>query len=55
MVGSYDFGGHAAPPLSATGLIRQGLPDNGKGRALGPDFLNNAVGSCQPLPGPRVW
>jgi hypothetical protein len=55
MLGSYDFGRHAAPPLRVTGLIRQGPPDDGKGTALSSDFLNNAVGSCQPLPGPGIW
>jgi len=55
MLGSYDFGGHAAPALSAPGLVLQGLPDDGQGRALGSDFLNGAVGSCQPLPGPGIW
>ena len=55
MPGSYDFGGYAAPALRATGLVRQGLPDHGKGRALRSDFLNSAVGSCQPLPGLGIW
>jgi hypothetical protein len=53
-LGSYDFGGYAAPALRAAGLVRQGLPDDGKGRALRPDFLNNAVTSRQPLPGPGI-
>jgi hypothetical protein len=51
MLGSYDLGRYAAPPLRATGLVRQGLADDGKGRALCSYFLNNTVGSCQPLPG----
>jgi len=51
MLGRDDFGGYAAPPLRATGLVRQWLPDEGQGRALRPHFLNSAVGSCQPLPG----
>lgn len=55
MLGRYDFGRHAAPALCATGLIRQGPSDDGKGRALRSDFLNCAVGSCQPLPGPGIW
>jgi len=55
MLGSYDFGGYAAPALRATGLVRQGLSDDGKGRALRSDFLNCAVGSCKPLPGPGIW
>ena len=54
MLGSYDFGGYTAPALRATGLVRQGLPDDGKGRAFRSDFLNNAVGSCEPLPGPGI-
>ena len=55
MLGSYDFGGYTAPALRATGLVRQWLPDDGKGRAFRSDFLNDAVGSCQPLPGPGIW
>jgi hypothetical protein len=55
VLGSYDYGRHAAPALRATGLIWQGLPDDGKGRALRSDFLNNAVGSCEPLPRPGIW
>jgi hypothetical protein len=55
MIGSYDFGRDAAPALRATGLVRQRPPDDGQGRSLRPDFLNNAVGSCQPLPGPDIW
>jgi hypothetical protein len=55
MLGSYDFGRYAAPPLRATGLVRQGLPDDGEGRALRSDFLNNAAASCQPLPGRGIW
>ena len=54
MLASYDFGRDAAPALRATRLVRQGLPDDGKGQAFRSDFLNNAVGSCQPLPGPGV-
>ena len=54
MLGSYDFGGYTAPALRATGLVRQGLPDDGKGGALRSDFLNSTVGSCQPLPGPGI-
>ena len=54
MLGSYDFGGYAAPALRATRLVRQGTPDDGKRQTLGPDFLNDAVGSCQPLPGPGI-
>jgi len=45
MVGSYDLGRYAAPALRATGLVRQGLPDDGKRRAFRPDFLDSAVGS----------
>ena len=55
MLGSYDFGRYAAPALRATGLVRQGLPDDGKGPALRSDFLNRAVRSRQPLPGPGIW
>jgi hypothetical protein len=55
MLGSYDFGRYAAPPLRASRLVRQGLPDHGKGRALRSDLLNNAAGSCQPLPWPGIW
>jgi hypothetical protein len=55
MIASYDLGGYAAPALRATRLVPQGLPDDGKGRAVRSDFLNSAVGSCQPLPGPRIW
>jgi hypothetical protein len=51
MLGSYDFGRYAAPPLRATGLVRQGLPYDDEGRALRSYFLDSAVGSCQPLPG----
>jgi len=51
MVGSYDLGRYAAAALCATGLVGQWLPDDGKGRSFGSDFLHNAVGSCQPLPG----
>jgi len=45
MLGSYDFGRYSAPPFCATGLVRQGLPDDGQGRALRPDFLNSAAGA----------
>jgi hypothetical protein len=55
MLGRYDLGGYAAPALRPTGLVRQGPPDDGKGQALRSDFLNSAVGSCQPLPGPGIW
>jgi len=55
MVGRYDLGRYAAPALRATGLVWQWLPDDGEGRALRSDFLNSAVGSCQPLPGPGIW
>jgi hypothetical protein len=55
MVGSYDFGGYPTPPLGATGLVRQGLADESKGRAVCSDFLNGAVGSCKPLPGLGIW
>src|SRR5215475_7052169 len=55
MVGRYDLGGDAAPPLSATRLVRQGLPDDGKGRAFRSDFLNSAACPRQPLPGPGIW
>ena len=44
VVGSYDLGRHAAPPLSATRLVRQRLSDEGKDRPLGPGFLHNTVG-----------
>jgi hypothetical protein len=54
MVCSDDLGRYAAPALCATGLVRKGLPDDGEGRALGSDFLDNAVGSRQPLPGPGI-
>jgi hypothetical protein len=52
MVGRYDLGRYAAPALRATGLVLPGLPDDGKRRAFRPDFLDNAVCSCQPFPGP---
>ena len=55
MLARYDFGRYAASALRATGLVRQGLPDDGKGGALRSDFLNSAVGSCQPLPGRGIW
>jgi len=54
MLARYDFGRYAASALRATGLVRQWLPDDGKGRAFRSDFLNNAVGSCEPLPGPGI-
>lgn len=55
MVRSYDFGRYATAAFRASRLVRQGLPDEGKGRALCPDFLNSSAGSCQPLPGPAIW
>src|SRR5262249_34592103 len=55
VLGSDDFGRYTAPALSTTGLVRQGLPDDRQRGALCSDFLNNAVCSCQPLPGPGIW
>jgi hypothetical protein len=54
MVGSYDLGRYAAAALRAIGLVGEGLSDDGERRALGSDFLDNAVGSRQPLPGPGI-
>jgi hypothetical protein len=54
MIGRYDLGGYPAPALRAAGLVRQGLADHGKVRAVRPDFLDNAVGSCQPLSRPGI-
>jgi hypothetical protein len=54
MLGSYDLGRHAAAPLGATRLIRQRLPDEGKGRPLGPGFLDSSVSQSQPLPRPGI-
>jgi len=54
MVGRYDLGRYATPGLRAAGLVRQRLPDDGQGRSLSSDFLNNAIASCQPLPGPGI-
>ena len=55
MVRGYDLGRYAAPALRAARLVRQGLPDDSQRRAVGSDFLNNPVGSCQPLPRPGIW
>lgn len=52
MVGSYDLGGHAAAPFGATRLVRQRLPDKGKGSPLGPGLLDSSVSQRQPLPWP---
>lgn len=59
-VGADDLGRHAATPLSATRLVRQGFSDQGKSRPLGPSLLHSSVSKRQPLPrpGPRcgpVW
>jgi hypothetical protein len=43
VVGSYDLGGHAAPPLGATRLVRQRQADEDKSRPLGPGFLDSSV------------
>lgn len=42
-VGSNDLARHTAAPLGATRLIGQGLSDKGKGRPLGPGFLDRSV------------
>jgi len=43
VVGSDDFGRHAAAPLGATRLVRQRLSDEGKSRSLGLGFLDSSV------------
>jgi hypothetical protein len=53
-VGSYDLGGHATAPLSATRLVRQRLPYESKGSPLGPGFLDSSVSHGQPLPWPGI-
>jgi hypothetical protein len=54
VVGGYDLGGNAAPPLRTTRPVGQRRSDEGKSRTLGPGFLDGSASQRQPLPRPGL-
>lgn len=54
MVGGYDLGRNAAPPLGPIWVVRERLSDEGEGAPLGSGFLDRSVSQCEPLPRPGI-